>query len=268
MRRQGGGTDPWLKTGALKGVIDGSGGSLTAAMLEPFSNEPGNRGLLLYEPDQLRTMVIERDRAGFQIALHAIGDRANRVALDAFEAALAANQRRNARHKIEHAQFVHPQDKPRFQKLGVGASMQSAHLLSDLRWAPAILGPGRLSEAYAWNSLRQAGAQLALGSDYPVEPISPLRGLYAAITREFEGGGPRGGWLPEEKISVFEAIHAYTWGSAYGEFEEQRKGTLAPGKFADLVVLSQDISRAPATELLRTEVLLTVVGGQIVYQKR
>lgn len=267
MRKEGGATDPWLKTGALKGVTDGSGGSLSAAMLEPFANAPDNHGILHYDPEQLKKMVVDRDAAGFQIALHAIGDRANRVALDAFEAALKINKRRNARHKIEHAQFVHRDDFARFKELDVIASMQPCHLLADMRWAPTILGPEREYEGYAVGTMRKAGARLAFGTDYPVEHINPLRGLYAAVTREFEDGGPEGGWLPGEKVSLEEAIHAYTLGSAFAEFEERRKGTLSPGKFADLIVLSQDITHVSPSELLRTDVLLTMVGGKIVYQK-
>lgn len=267
-REQGGTTDPWLKTGALKGVTDGSGGSHSAAMLEPFADELTNRGILLYDPEQLKLMVIERDLAGFQITLHAIGDRAVRVALDAFAAARAANpQRRNARHKIEHAQFVHPDDASRFRQLGVIASMQPSHLLNDMRWAPKLLGRERYREAYPWNLMLQNSPVLAFGTDFPVEPFNPFRGLYAAVTREFEEGSPAGGWVPEEKISLDEAIRAYTWGSAVAEFEEQRKGTLAPGKFADLIVLSQDITRVPPPGIPRTRVLLTMVGGRIVLNR-
>ena len=268
MRKEGGSTDPWLKTGALKGVADGSGGSLSAAMLEPFANAPGNTGILRFDPEQLKKMVTDREAAGFQINIHAIGDRANRVALDAFEAARKVNNRTNTRHRIEHAQFVHPDDFARFRELGVIASMQPCHLLNDLRWAAIILGPARTREAYAWQTFRKDNVPLAFGTDYAVEPLNPMRGLYASIAREFESGGPLGGWLPEEKISIADAIRAYTWGSAYAEFEEHRKGTLTPGKFADLVVLSQDITRAPAVEVLRTEVLLTMVGGRIVYEKK
>ena len=268
MRREGGTTDPWLKTGALKGVTDGSGGSRSAAMLEPFADDPANRGLLLIKPEELVKMVVERDAAGFQITLHAIGDAANRVALDSFETARKTNPRRDTRHKIEHAQFLDRADVPRFKELGVIASMQPSHVLSDMRWAPKILGREREYEGYAWNSVLKAGGTLAFGTDYPVEPLPPLRGLYASVSREAEEGGPLGGWLPEEKISITDAIRAYTWGSAYAEFEDHRKGTLAPGKFADLVVLSQDITGIPASEILRTEVLLTMVGGRIVYEKK
>lgn len=268
LRREGGTTDPWLKTGAVKGVVDGSGGSLSAAMLEPFANAPDNRGILLYDPEELKKMVIDRDAAGYQIALHAIGDRANRVCLDAFQAAKEVNKRENARHKIEHSQFVQRDDVPRFAELGVIASAQPCHMLADLRWAPTILGPEREYEGYPWNSLQKAGAVVSFGTDHPVEHINPLRGIYAAVAREFEAGGPEGGWLPEEKITVEEAIRAYTLRSAYGEFEDHRKGTLTPGKFADLVLLSQDITQVSPPEILQTEVLLTMVGGRIVYEKQ
>ncbi len=265
---QAGTSGPWLKTGALKAIVDGSGGSHTAAMLEPFADEPGNRGILLYEPEKLKRLVIERDAAGFQIALHAIGDRANRIVLDAFAAARRVNNRRNARYRIEHTQFVHPDDFKRFGELGVIASVEPCHLLSDMRWAPALLGPARASGGWAFRTLRKSGAILAFGTDYPVELVNPFRGLYAAITREFEAGGPEGGWVPAEKLTLEEAIEGYTLGSAYAEFEEQRKGTLTPGKFADLIVLSQDITRVPARALLNTQVLLTMVGGKIVYEKK
>lgn len=267
MREEGGATDPWLKTGALKGMTDGSGGSLSAAMLEPFANDPGNLGILRYDPERLKKMVIDREAAGFQIAIHAIGDSGNRIVLDAFEEAAKVNQRLRTRHRIEHAQFVHPDDFRRFAELGIVASMQPSHLLSDIRWAPTILGPGRYHEAYAWDAMLKAGATLAFGTDYPVEVLSPMRGLYAAFTREAEEGGPEGGWVPTEKIGIADAIRAYTWGSAYAEFEDHRKGTLAPGKFADLIVLSDDITHMPARQLLQTKVLLTMVGGKMVYQK-
>lgn len=268
MREEGGTTDPWLRTGALKAMTDGSGGSRTAAMFEPFANDPGNRGLLMFEPEELKQMVAERDAAGFQIALHAIGDRAIRVTLDAFEAARKSNGRRDARHKIEHVQYVHRDDVPRFAQLGVIASLQPVHLLAEIRWTETLLGRERIHQAYAVNSLLKAGARVALGTDYPVEHISPLRSVYAAVAREFKAGGPLGGFVPAEKISVEEAIRAYTLGSAYVEFEEERKGSLTVGKWADLVVLSKDITHVPPPEILRTEVLLTMVGGRIVYEKK
>lgn len=267
-RQAGGTTDAWLKTGALKGVADGSGGSLSAAMIEPFATAPDNRGLLLIGAELMAELAIERDANDFQIAIHAIGDRANRVALGAFEAAARANGERDSRHRIEHAQFVDDDDLGRFEALGVVASMQPSHILSDMRWAPRILGPEREGEGYRWNGLLKSGARLAFGSDYPVEPIDPMRGLYAAITREFEAGGPvEGGWQAQEKITIEEAIAAFTLGAAFAEFEDDRKGTLRPGKFADIVVLTRDIIRASPEEILDTEVLITIVGGEVVYQR-
>ncbi|MDA2914067.1 amidohydrolase [Acidobacteriia bacterium AH_259_A11_L15] len=267
MQKEGGTDDPWLKTGPLKAEVDGSGGSLSAAMFEPFANDPENDGYMKIEPERLRTMVLERDAAGLQMALHAIGDRANRIVLDAYEAASKKNKRRKRRHRIEHVQYLHRDDRDRFRELGVIASMQPCHLLAEIRWTSTILGPEREYEAYALNSLLNSGAVIALGTDYPVEGLNPLRGIYAAVARQFEEGGPQGGWAPEEKISVEDAIQAYTLGSAFAEFEDHRKGTLAPGKLADLIVLSRDLTRVPPQEILRTEVVLTVVGGKIVYEK-
>ncbi len=267
MRRQGGVRDRWLKTGALKGVTDGTLGSRTAAMLEPYADDRSTRGILRIPQDELRRMVIERDAAGFQIALHAIGDLANRAALDAFEAAQRANGRYDARHRIEHAQVVAPDDFARFAALGVIASMQPVHESTDMRWAGQRLGPERSLGAYAWRTMLRQGGRLAFGTDYPVEPMDPRRGLYACITRELPEGGPAGGWVPEEKISVEECIQAYTLGSAYAEFEEQNKGQIAAGKYADIVVFAEDLTRIPPRQILTTPVVFTLVGGRIVYQK-
>ncbi len=268
MRRQGGTGDPWLKTGAVKMIVDGSVGSRTAAMLAPYSDDPSNRGILRIEPEQLKQMSVERDNAGFQLAFHAIGDRANRVALDAFAAVRAANGPRDRRDRIEHAQVVAPADLARFAELSVIASMQPVHESTDMRWAEARLGPGRLEGAYAWRSMLSRGVGLAFGTDYPVEPVNPMRGLYACVTRELPGGGPPGGWQPQEKISLDECIRAYTVGSAYAEFEEGKKGQILPGQFADIIVLSADVTRIPARELLKTEVLQTFTGGRLVYEKK
>jgi len=267
MRRQGGVRDRWLKTGALKGVTDGTLGSRTAAMLEPYADDRSTRGILRIPQEELRRMVIERDAAGFQIALHAIGDLANRAALDAFEAAQRANGRYDARHRIEHAQVVAPDDFARFAALGVVASMQPVHQSTDMRWAGQRLGPERSRGAYAWRTMLQQGVRLAFGTDYPVEPMDPRRGLYACATRELPEGGPAGGWVPEEKISVEECIRAYTLGSAYAEFEEQNKGQITAGKYADIVVFAEDLTRITPRQILTTPVVLTLVGGRIVYQK-
>lgn len=266
MRREGGTTDPWLRTGAVKIVTDGAVGTHTAAMLAPYSDAPSTSGILIMEPRKLRELAIERDRAGFQLAFHAIGDRANRVALDVFEAVANANGPRDRRGRIEHAQVVALDDLPRFAKLNIIASMQPSHETNDLRWAEQRLGPDRIKGAYAWATLSKSGARLAFGTDYDVEPISPFRGLYACVTRELPEGGPAGGWQPQEKISLADCIRAYTSGSAYAEFAEGKKGELKAGEFADFIVLSGDLTKLPPSEYTKLHVLRTVVGGRTVYQ--
>ena len=210
MRAQGGTTDPWLRTGALKGFLDGALGTHTAALLAPYSDDPSTSGILIMDPEKLKAMAIERDRLGFQLAFHAIGDKANRLALDTFESLLRVNSPRDRRDRIEHAQVISPEDIPRFGKLQIIASMQPSHETNDMRWAEQRLGPERSKGAYAWKSLRDAGAKLAFGTDYNVEPINPLRGLYACVTREAVDGGPPGGWIPQEKLPLADCISAYT----------------------------------------------------------
>jgi predicted amidohydrolase YtcJ len=265
MRRDGGTTDPWLRTGALKMVTDGALGSRTAAMLAPYSDDPSTSGIMTMEPEKLRALAIERDKAGFQLNFHAIGDRANRVALDVFEAAAKANGPRDRRDRIEHAQVVAASDFPRFARLQVIASMQPSHQTSDMRWAEQRVGPERIKGAYAWATMEKFGIRLAFGTDYDVEPITPFRGLYACVTRELPSGGPQGGWQPQEKISLDDCIRAYTSGSAYGEFMEGKKGELKAGEFADFIVLSKDLTKVTPSEYLNTKVLRTVVGGRTVY---
>jgi len=265
-RAQGGTKDPWLKAGALKAVTDGALGSRTAAMLEPYSDDPATKGIFTYDPEKLRAMAIERDKAGFQLNFHAIGDRANRICLDVFEAVAKANGRRDRRDRIEHAQVVAPMDFQRFAELKVIASMQPSHQTTDMRWAEDRIGNERIKGAYAWNTMVQNGVRLAFGTDYPVEVISPLRGLYACVTRERPEGGPRKGWEPQEKISLEDCIRAYTSGSAYAQFEEGKKGELKVGEYADFVVLSSDLIRIPPSEYTKVHVLRTVVGGKMVYQ--
>jgi predicted amidohydrolase YtcJ len=265
MRRDGGTTDPWLRTGALKMVTDGALGSRTAAMLAPYSDDPSTSGIMTMESEKLRALAVERDKAGFQLNFHAIGDRANRVALDAFEAAAKANGPRDRRDRIEHAQVVALSDIPRFARLQVIASMQPSHETSDMRWAEGRVGPERAKGAYAWASMQKFGVRLAFGTDYDVEPISPFRGLYACVTRELPTGGPQGGWQPQEKISLADCIRAYTSGSAYGEFMEGKKGELKAGEFADFIVLSNDLTKVEQREYVNAKVLRTVVGGRTVY---
>ncbi len=265
MRRDGGTTDPWLRTGALKMVTDGALGSRTAAMLAPYSDDPSTSGIMTMEPEKLRALAIERDKAGFQLNFHAIGDRANRVVLDVFEAAAKANGPRDRRDRIEHAQVVAASDFPRFARLQVIASMQPSHQTSDMRWAEQRVGPERIKGAYAWATMEKFGIRLAFGTDYDVEPITPFRGLYACVTRELPTGGPQGGWQPQEKISLDDCIRAYSSGSAYGEFMEGKKGELKAGEFADFIVLSKDLTKVTPSEYLNTKVLRTVVGGRTVY---
>jgi predicted amidohydrolase YtcJ len=268
LRAQGGTSDPWLKTGALKAVTDGALGSRTAALLEPYSDDPSTSGIFTFDPDKLRAMAIERDKAGFQLNFHAIGDRANRISLDVFEAVVKANGARDRRDRIEHAQVVEPMDFVRFAQLKVIASMQPSHQTTDMRWAEDRIGPERIKGAYAWSTMLKNGVRLAFGTDYSVEPISPFRGLYACVTRERPDGGPRNGWGPLEKISLDECIRAYTSGSAYAQFEEGKKGELKPGEYADFVILSNDLSKVPPAQFTKTRVLRTVVGGRTVYQDR
>jgi len=266
MRAQGGAKDPWLKTGALKAFTDGAMGSRTAAMLEPYSDDPSTSGILTNDPEKLTAMAIQRDKAGFQLAFHAIGDRANRIALDVFEAVAKANGPRDRRDRIEHAQVVAPTDFVRFAELQVIASMQPSHQTTDMRWAEDRIGRERILGAYAWSTMLKNGVRLAFGTDYNVEAISPFRGLYACVTRERPDGGPRNGWEPQEKISLADCIRAYTSGSAYAQFEEGKKGELKAGEYADFVILSNDLTKIPPAQFTKTRVLRTVVGGRTVYQ--
>lgn len=268
MRAQGGTKDPWLKTGALKAFTDGALGSRTAAMLEPYSDDPSTSGILTNDPEKLTAMAIQRDKAGFQLAFHAIGDRANRIALDVFEAVAKANGKRDRRDRIEHAQIVAPMDFARFAELHVIASMQPSHQTTDMRWAEDRVGRERIIGAYAWATMLKNKVRLAFGTDYDVEPISPFRGLYACVTRERPDGGPKNGWEPQEKISLADCISAYTSGSAYAEFEEGKKGELKPGEYADFIILSNDLTKVPPSQFTKTRVLRTVVGGRTVYEPR
>ena len=268
MRAEGGTTDPWLKTGALKMVTDGALGSRTAAMLAPYSDDPNTTGIMTIEPEKLKAMALERDKLGFQLAFHAIGDRANHVALDVFESVLRVNGTRDRRNRIEHAQVVAQEDIPRFGTLHVIASIQPSHQSNDMRWAEQRVGSERIRGAYAWNSLEKAGATLAFGTDYDVEPINPFRGVYACVTRELPEGGPAGGWQPQEKLPLDDCLRAYTAGSAYAQFEDGKKGELRVGEYADFLILAQDLTKAMPKEILSMEVLQTVVGGRVVYQKK
>ncbi len=252
--------DPMLHTGFLKGFMDGSLGSRTAAMKAPFADDPKNSGLPQYTQAQLNAMAVERAKAGFQLGFHAIGDKAAAMALDAYAQPGIST---TARNRIEHAQVVDPADIPRFKQLGVIASMQPNHLLTDMNWAEDRLGPTRAAYSYAWKAFLDAGVPLAFGTDYPVEPVTPFRGLYAAVTRMNESGTKA--YYPENKITRGQALYTYTQGSAYAEFAEKHKGKLAPGFDADFVLVDRDLYKVDAPAILKTNVLETFVAGKQTY---
>ncbi len=254
---------------AIKLVADGALGSRGAALLEPYADEPTQSGLLLLSEEEIYQIARRALASGFQVNTHAIGDRANRVVLNAYERAFREFPNvRDPRFRIEHAQILDEADIPRFARLGVIASMQAIHATSDMPWVPARLGEARAREgAYVWRKLLQSGARIANGSDAPVEPLNPLLGFYAAITRQDERGNPPGGWFPDQRMTREEALRSFTLDAAYAAFEEHLKGSLEPGKLADLVVLSKDIMTIPPAEILRTEVDLTLVDGRIVYER-
>lgn len=249
--------DPMLHTGFLKGFIDGSLGSRTAAMKAPFADDLGNTGLPQYTQNQLNKMAVERANAGFQLGFHAIGDKAAAMALDAYAQPGVSHI---ARNRIEHAQVVDPADIPRFKALGVIASMQPNHLLTDMNWAEDRLGPKRAAYSYAWKAFLDAGVPLAFGTDYPVEPITPFRGLYAAVTRMNEKGTKT--YFPENKLTRGQALYAYTQGSAYAEFAEKRKGKLIPGYDADFILVDRDLYKVGASAILWSQVAETFVAGK------
>jgi hypothetical protein len=258
--------DAMLHTTMLKGFMDGSLGSRTAAMLAPFDDDPKNAGIPRYEQDALDKAAVERAQAGFQLGFHAIGDRGARMALDAFALAEQQSGKRDFRFRIEHAQVVAPEDYKKLKDLGVIASMQPNHLLTDMNWAESHIGAARAKHSYAWKEFLDDGVVLAFGTDYPVEPITPFRGIYCAVTRKNEPGTKE--YFPEQKLSIHQAIAAYTTGSAYAEFAEKEKGTLSPGMLADFVVLDRDITKVAPAEILQAKVLRTVVGGKTVYQAK
>jgi predicted amidohydrolase YtcJ len=268
-------SDLMLHTGMLKGFMDGSLGSHTAAMLEPYSDDPKNSGLPRYDAAKLNDMTKERVLAGYQIGFHAIGDKGVQMALDAFaEAEKAAREAHvkapnggdDFRLRIEHAQVTTPAQIAQFKQLKVIASMQPSHLTTDMRWAQDRLGPKRAATSYAWLSFLNKGVVLAFGTDYPVEPVSPFRGLFAATTRKSEDGKQE--YFPEQRLTMDQAITAYTAAPAYAEFEEKEKGKLAPGMLADFIVLDRDPAATSPEKLLATKVLRTVVGGKTVYEAK
>ena len=258
----------YLRLGAVKGYADGSLGSQTAYMFEPFSDDPGNRGLLsdeMHPPSAMRDRLMQADAAGLQIRVHAIGDRAISMMLDIFGDIEKEHGYHDQRFAIEHAQHMAQKDFERFAKLHVIASMQPYHAIDDGRWAEARLGHERARYSYAWRSFLDHGVTLAFGTDWPVAPLDPMIGLYAAVTRATLNGKNPGGWIPEEKIMLPEAIEAYTMGAAFAEFQEREKGSITPGKLADMVIVSDNIFDLKPETIRNAKVQTTIVGGKVVY---
>lgn len=281
-----------LAVRSVKLYLDGALGSRGAALIEPYNDEPEHRGLLTLQPDSARIIIEQALEKGFQVCIHAIGDRANKIALDEYEKAFKKIplKAQNARMRIEHAQVLAPEDIPRFAKLNIIPSMQPTHATSDMYWAQARLGPERILSAYAWRSLLKSGALIAAGSDFPVEHPNPLWGFYAAITRQDKDGVPRnakdvqknfqvsadginnpknfeGGWYPHQKMTREEALRSFTIWGAHAEFAENQKGSIEEGKLADIVILSRNILTVEPKEILLTDVEMTIVGGMVKYKK-
>ena len=260
-----------LRIGGLKGFSDGSLGSTTAFFYEPYKDAPNTSGLAgdeMFPEGAMLDRVREADRAGLQVMIHAIGDRANDLILTMFEQVSRGNGNHDRRFRIEHAQHLRREDIPRFARAKVIASMQPYHAIDDGRWAEKRIGKERAKTTYAFRSLLDAGATLAFGTDWSVAPLAPMLSIYAAVTRRTLDGKNPEGWVPEQKISVEEAVRAYTVGSAYAEFREGDKGTITPGKLADIVVLSRDIFTIDPREIEKVEVVMTIVDGRIVYEAR
>jgi predicted amidohydrolase YtcJ len=257
--------DDWVWIGGVKGYVDGSLGSTTALFYSPYNDDPSTSGVLVTPEDSLRRWIGGADSAGLQVVVHAIGERANGLLLDIYDSVAQAHGERDRRFRIEHAQHLRRQDIDRIATMGVIASMQPYHAADDGRWAEKRIGPERIKTTYAFRSLLDRGAHLAFGSDWTVAPMDPLLGIWAAVTRRTMDGKNPGGWIPEEKITVEEALRAYTAGDAYGIFAEDRRGRLAPGYQADLVLLDQDLTRIPPETIDQVKVRATVVGGRVVF---
>jgi len=260
--------DEWLRIGGLKGFVDGSLGSHTAAMIDPFTDAPDDRGLFVNTPEDLYQWTSGADKAGLQVIIHAIGDRAIRTLLDTYQRVARENGPRDRRFRMEHAQHIAPADIPRFGAEGVIASMQPYHAIDDGRWAEKVIGPERAKGTYAFRSLIDRGATLAFGSDWFVAPPTPLEGIYAAVTRRTLDDRNPAGWIPEQKITVEEALRAYTVGASYASFEEARKGTLTRGKLADLVLIDRDLTTIAPESIRDARITMTVVGGRVVYERQ
>jgi len=261
---------PWLRLGAVKGYADGSLGSTTAYFFQPYTDAPATRGLLsdeMQDVGDMRTRLMAADHAGLQLCLHAIGDAGISQVLDLFGEIVRANGDRDRRLRIEHAQHIAPKDFDRFAALKVIASVQPYHAIDDGRWAERRIGAERIKTTYAFRTLLDKGVRLSLGTDWSVAPLNPMLTVYAAATRATLDGRNPNGWVPEQKITIAEAVSAYTAGSAFAEFQEGSQGTIARGKLADLVILSDDIFNIPAARIKDVRVLTTIVGGRVVHQR-
>jgi len=257
----------WIRFGYLKDFMDGTLGSATAMMFEPFDDEPDKTGLAQMTYEELEKRVLAADALGFQIGIHAIGSKANNWILNAYGKAREVNGERDSRHRSEHAQILIESDIPRFSELGVIASMQPTHCITDKRFAEKRIGTARSRWAYAWKSLADSGAQLAFGTDYSVEPLNPMEGLYAAVTRKDRKGEEGEGWFPEEKLTMEKAIEYYTLGAAYSQFMEERKGMIRPGYLADLVIVSEDLLTVPENRIMTVKADCTIVDGKVVFER-
>src|SRR5436853_21972 len=258
--------DDWVKIGGVKGYMDGSAGSRTAYFFEPYSDSAGYNGLLQHPEADMRSWIGSADSAGLQVAVHAIGDRANAILLSIYDSVTKAHGPRDRRFRVEHAQHLRPQDILLFGTLGVIASVQPYHAIDDGRWVEQRIGPVRIRTTYPFRTLLDTGAKLAFGSDWTVAPLDPILGVYAAVTRRTLDGKNPNGWVPEQKISVGEAPRAYTAGNAYATFDEGKRATLAPGADADVVVLDRNLFTIPPDSLDRARVRYTIVGGRVVYR--
>jgi hypothetical protein len=256
----------WIRS--IKLYSDGALGSRGAALLAPYSDEPGNTGLLVSPPAHIQRVATEALRKGFQLGTHAIGDRGNRIVLDAYEAALKEVPTADHRFRIEHSQIISLDDIPRFAKLGVIPSMQGSHQTSDMGWAEARVGPQRIKGGYAWRSLLETGVIIPNGSDFPVEEVNPLISFHSAVSRQNASSKPPGGWYPEQAMTRNEALKSMTIWPAYAAFQERDMGSIAPGKYADFVILDRDIMTVPADQILGTRVISTWIGGRSVYERR
>ncbi len=269
--------DTWFKSGplvdygghltvrAVKLYADGALGSRGAALLAPYSDDPGNSGLMIATPQHMEDVARRARTAKFQVNTHAIGDRGVRNVIDAYS---SAGVNANDRYRVEHLQVISPPDIPRLVQHGIIASMQPTHATSDMYWAEKRLGSERIKGAYAWRTILNAGGRLALGSDFPVEAVNPFFGIYAAVTRQDQKGWPDGGWYPSEKLTLAEAIRGFTSDAAYAAFEEKSRGTIEPGKLADLTIVDGDLYAMPQSQLFKAKVKYTVVGGEVVYARK